>query len=306
MKQSSAKNLCLLFVAALIWGTAFVAQSVGMDHIGPFTFNAVRSLVGGIALIPVILLFNRRKSPERRETERANRKTLLLGGVCCGLALGVASCLQQVGIQYTTVGKAGFITALYIVIVPILGLFFHKKVGAKLWISVVVAILGLYLLCMSGSLRLSWGDFLVLLCALCFSAHIMVIDYFSPKVDGVEMSCIQFFVAAVFSAVLMLAVEGVPDPHAVAISWMPILYTGVLSSGVGYTLQIIGQKGVNPTVASLVLSLESVISVLAGWVILGQSMSSREILGCVLMFGAIILAQLPERKKKIQLNEKNA
>lgn len=306
MKQSSAKNLCLLFVAALIWGTAFVAQSVGMDHIGPFTFNAVRSLVGGIALIPVILFFNRRKSPERRQTERANRKTLLLGGVCCGLALGVASCLQQVGIQYTTVGKAGFITALYIVIVPILGLFFHKKVGAKLWISVVVAILGLYLLCMSGSLRLSWGDFLVLLCALCFSAHIMVIDYFSPKVDGVEMSCIQFFVAAAFSAVLMLAVEGVPDPHAVAISWMPILYTGVLSSGVGYTLQIIGQKGVNPTVASLVLSLESVISVLAGWVILGQSMSSREILGCVLMFGAIILAQLPERKKKIQLNEKNA
>lgn len=306
MKQSSAKNLCLLFVAALIWGTAFVAQSVGMDHIGPFTFNAVRSLVGGVALIPVILFFNRRKSPQRRQTERANRKTLLLGGVCCGLALGVASCLQQVGVQYTTVGKAGFITALYIVIVPILGLFFHKKVGVKLWVSVVVAILGLYLLCMSGSLRLSWGDFLVLLCALCFSAHIMVIDYFSPKVDGVQMSCLQFFVAGIFSAVLMLAVEGVPDPHAVAISWMPILYTGVLSSGVGYTLQIIGQKGVNPTVASLVLSLESVISVLAGWVILNQSMSAREVLGCVLMFGAIILAQLPERRKKARLNETNA
>lgn len=306
MKQSSAKNLCLLFVAALIWGTAFVAQSVGMDHIGPFTFNAVRSLVGGVALIPVILFFNRRKSPQRRQAERANRKTLLLGGVCCGLALGVASCLQQVGIQYTTVGKAGFITALYIVIVPILGLFFHKKVGVKLWVSVVVAILGLYLLCMSGSLRLSWGDFLVLLCALCFSAHIMVIDYFSPKVDGVQMSCLQFFVAGIFSAVLMLAVEGVPDPHAVAISWMPILYTGVLSSGVGYTLQIIGQKGVNPTVASLVLSLESVISVLAGWVILNQSMSAREVLGCVLMFGAIILAQLPERRKKARLNETNA
>ena len=226
--------------------------------------------------------------------------------MCCGLALGVASCLQQVGIQYTTVGKAGFITALYIVIVPILGLFFHKKVGVKLWVSVVVAILGLYLLCMSGSLRLSWGDFLVLLCALCFSAHIMVIDYFSPRVDGVQMSCLQFFVAGIFSAVLMLAVEGVPDPHAVAISWMPILYTGVLSSGVGYTLQIIGQKGVNPTVASLVLSLESVISVLAGWVILNQSMSAREVLGCVLMFGAIILAQLPERRKKARLNETNA
>lgn len=306
MNQFPAKNLFLLFVTAFIWGTAFVAQSVGMDHIGPFTFNAVRSLIGGIALLPVILLFNRRKSPAQRQAERANRKTLLLGGVCCGLALGVASCLQQVGMQYTTVGKAGFITALYIVIVPILGLFLHKRVGAKLWVSVVVAILGLYLLCMSGSLRLAWGDFLVLLCALCFSVHIMVIDYFSPKVDGVAMSCIQFFVAAVFSAVCMLAVEGVPDPQAVVISWMPILYAGVLSSGVAYTLQIIGQKGVNPTMASLVLSLESVISVLAGWIILGQSMSPREILGCVLMFGAIVLAQLPERKKNVRLNEKNA
>ena len=298
MNQFPAKNLFILFLTAFIWGTAFVAQAVGMDHIGPFTFNAVRSLVGGIALIPVILVFNRVKSQERRQAERANRKTLLLGGLACGLALGVASCLQQVGIQYTTVGKAGFITALYIVIVPILGLFFRKKVGAKLWISVVIAIVGLYLLCMSGSLRLEKGDFLVLLCALAFSVHIMVIDYFSPKVDGVQMSCIQFFVAALFSGVCMLAGEGVPDPHAVAISWMPILYAGVLSSGVAYTLQIIGQKGVNPTVASLVLSLESVISVLAGWVLLHQSMSPREVTGCLLMFLAIILAQLPERTKK--------
>ena len=298
MNQFPAKNLFLLFLTAFIWGTAFVAQAVGMDHIGPFTFNAVRSLVGGIALIPVILVFQRFKSPERRQEERANRKTLLLGGLSCGLALGVASCLQQVGIQYTTVGKAGFITALYIVIVPILGLFFRKKVGVKLWVSVVIAILGLYLLCMSGSLRLEKGDFLVLLCALAFSVHIMIIDYFSPKVDGVQMSCLQFFEAAVCSGVCMLAGEGIPDPHAVAISWVPILYTGVLSSGVAYTLQIIGQKGVNPTVASLVLSLESVISALAGWVLLSQSMSPREVTGCLLMFLAIILAQLPERKKQ--------
>lgn len=298
MNQFPAKNLFLLFLTAFIWGTAFVAQSVGMDHIGPFTFNAVRSLVGGLALIPVILVFNRRKSPARRQTERANRKVLLLGGVCCGLALGVASCLQQVGMQYTTVGKAGFLTALYIVIVPILGLFFRRKAGAKLWVSVAIAIVGLYLLCMSGSLRLQLGDFLVLLCALAFSVHIMVIDHFTTQVDGVQMSCIQFFVAAAFSAVCMLFTEGVPDPGAVAISWVPILYAGVLSSGVGYTLQIVGQKGVNPTAASLVLSLESVISVLAGWVILGQSMSPREILGCVLMFCAILLAQIPDRKKR--------
>lgn len=298
MNQFPAKNLFLLFLTAFIWGTAFVAQSVGMDHIGPFTFNAVRSLVGGLALIPVILVFNRRKSPARRQTEGANRKVLLLGGVCCGLALGVASCLQQVGMQYTTVGKAGFLTALYIVIVPILGLFFRRRAGAKLWVSVAIAIVGLYLLCMSGSLRLQLGDFLVLLCALAFSVHIMVIDHFTTQVDGVQMSCIQFFVAAAFSAVCMLFTEGVPDPGAVAISWVPILYAGVLSSGVGYTLQIVGQKGVNPTAASLVLSLESVISVLAGWVILGQSMSPREILGCVLMFCAILLAQLPDRKKR--------
>ena len=298
MNQFPAKNLFLLFLTAFILGTAFVAQSVGMDHIGPFTFNAVRSLVGGLALIPVILVFNRRKSPARRQTEGANRKVLLLGGVCCGLALGVASCLQQVGMQYTTVGKAGFLTALYIVIVPILGLFFRRKAGAKLWVSVAIAIVGLYLLCMSGSLRLQLGDFLVLLCALAFSVHIMVIDHFTTQVDGVQMSCIQFFVAAAFSAVCMLFTEGVPDPGAVAISWVPILYAGVLSSGVGYTLQIVGQKGVNPTAASLVLSLESVISVLAGWVILGQSMSPREILGCVLMFCAILLAQLPDRKRR--------
>lgn len=298
MNRYPAKNMFLLFVTALIWGVAFVAQSVGMDHIGPFTFNTVRSALAGIVLIPIVYLFNRGKDSERIQDERTNRKVLLIGGIACGLALGVASCLQQVGIQFTTVGKAGFITALYIVIVPILGLFFRKKVGGKLWISVAVAILGLYLLCMNGSLHLGKGDLLVLLCALCFSIHIMVIDYFGPKVDGVKMSCIQFFVAAAFSSVCMLAVEGLPDPKAIAMSWMPILYTGILSSGVGYTFQIIGQKGVNPTVASLVLSLESVISVLAGWLILRQSMSYREVIGCVLMFGAIVLAQLPERKKK--------
>ena len=191
MNQFPAKNLFLLFLTAFIWGTAFVAQSVGMDHIGPFTFNAVRSLVGGLALIPVILVFQPPQEPGAPPDRAGNRKVLLLGGVCCGLALGVASCLQQVGMQYTTVGKAGFLTALYIVIVPILGLFFRRKAGAKLWVSVAIAIVGLYLLCMSGSLRLQLGDFLVLLCALAFSVHIMVIDHFTTQVDGVQMSCIS-------------------------------------------------------------------------------------------------------------------
>ena len=297
MKSLPPKNLFILFLTAFIWGTAFVAQSVGMDHIGPFAFNAVRSYVGGIALIPVILFFNSRKTAEQRQTEQANRKTLILGGVCCGTALAVASLFQQVGIQYTTVGKAGFITALYIVIVPILGVFFHKKVGMKLWVSVVIAIVGLYLLCMTGSFALQLGDLLILICAFCFSGHILVIDYFSPKVDGVQMSCIQFFTAAVLSTVAMLFVEGMPTVQDVLLSWIPVLYCGVMSSGVAYTLQIIGQKGVNPTIASLVMSLESVIAVLAGWIILGESMSSREIMGCVLMFAAIILAQLPDKKE---------
>ena len=297
MKQLPAKNLFILFLTAFIWGTAFVAQSVGMDHIGPFAFNAARSFVGGVALIPVIFFFDRFKTAEQKAEEKANKKILLLGGVCCGLALGVASCLQQVGIKYTTVGKAGFITAMYIVIVPILGLFLGKKVGLKLWISVVIAIAGLYLLCMSGSLTLQKGDLLVILCAFAFSVHIMVIDHFSPLTDGVKMSCIQFFVAGLVSLIPMFIAEGAPAPVDLLRSWMPVLYCGVLSSGVAYTLQIIGQRGVNPTIASLVLSLESVISVLAGWAILHQTMSGREILGCVLMFAAIILAQLPDRRE---------
>ena len=300
MKQLPAKNLFLLFLTAFIWGTAFVAQAVGMDHIGPFTFNAARSFVGGLALIPVILFFDRFKTAEQKETERNGRQILILGGICCGVALGVASCLQQVGIKYTTVGKAGFITALYIIIVPILGLFLKQKVGLRLWGSVAIAIIGLYLLCMTGSLHLQKGDFLVLLCAFAFSIHIMVIDHFSPKVDGVKMSCIQFFVAGVLSSSAMLLWEGTPGFHNLVISWMPILYAGVLSSGVAYTLQIIGQKGVNPTIASLVLSLESVISALAGWFILKQGMSPREVVGCVLMFISIILAQLPEKENSCQ------
>lgn len=298
MNHLSVRNLFLLFLAAFIWGTAFVAQAVGMEHIGPFAFNASRSFVGGIALLPVIALFDRLKSPEKRAEEKANRKTLLIGGLCCGVVLCVAANLQQVGIQYTAVGKAGFVTALYIVIVPILSLFLGRKAGAKLWVSVVIAVVGLYLLCMTGSLRLEKGDFFVLLCAFGFSVHILVIDHFSPKVDGVKMSCIQFFVAGILSAVWMLFTEGMPALHDIAISWGPILYAGILSSGVAYTLQIVGQKNVNPTLASLILSLESVFSVLAGWVVLHQSLSARELLGCLLMFGAIILAQLPDRKKK--------
>lgn len=299
------KNSLILLLTATIWGIAFVAQSVGMDYVGPFTFNCVRSLLGGLVLIPCILILEKFHAGKTSETQEVSspeqnskdRKTLLLGGLCCGIALCIASSLQQIGIMYTTVGKAGFITACYILIVPIMGLFFHKKCGILVWIGVLLAVAGLYFLCITENLAIEKGDLIVFLCAIVFSVHILIIDYFSPKTDGVKMSCIQFLVSGLICSVPMMLFEK-PQLHQLLAAWQPILYAGVMSCGVAYTLQIVGQKGMNPTVASLILSLESVISVLAGMVILHQNLSAREILGCVLMFAAILLAQLPQPSRK--------
>lgn len=296
----------LLLLTAAIWGVAFVAQSVGMDYVGPFTFNTVRSLLGGIVLIPCIVLLKRINVGSKDTAGAAEhasgdpagqRKVLLTGGVACGVLLCIASNLQQFGIMYTSVGKSGFITAMYIVLVPVLGIFLKKKAGIKIWCSVAIAVGGLYLLCMTDSgFSIQKGDLLLLLGAVMFSFHILTIDYFSPKVDGVKMSCIQFFTCGILSMVCMFLFEQ-PQIGAILQAWMPIVYAGVLSCGVAYTLQIVGQKGMNPTVASLILSMESVISVIAGWLILHQKLSGRELLGCVLMFAAIILVQLPERER---------
>lgn len=291
------KNGIMLVLTAFIWGTAFVAQSVGMDYLGPFTFNGVRSLIGGAALLPCIWLFQKGKGKATEKPSRGARKELIAGGIACGLLLFAASSLQQIGIQYTTAGKAGFITAFYIVIVPVLGIFLHKKIGWKVWGAVAIALAGLYFLCITEKFAVGKGDILIFLCALVFSIHILVIDYFSPKVDGVKMSCIQFFVCGIVSLPPMFFTE-TPKIGAIVEGWAPLLYAGVLSCGVAYTLQIIGQKNVNPAVASLILSLESCFSVLAGWMVLGEKLSMRESVGCVLMFGAIILAQLPDRKKE--------
>lgn len=288
----------ILLLTATIWGVAFVAQSVGMEYVGPFTFNCVRSIIGGLVLIPCIWFLNRRnQKPEHKteEQQRHDRKILLTGGVLCGLCLFAASNFQQFGIRYTTVGKAGFITACYIVIVPVLGIFLKKKCSRLIWLSVAMAVAGLYLLCITESFSIGTGDILVLVCAFLFSLHILVIDHFSPLTDGVKMSCIQFFVCGILSGIAMLLTEQ-PRLTDIFQAWLPILYAGVLSCGVAYTLQIVGQKDMNPTVASLILSLESCISVLAGWLILGQKLSGREFLGCLIMFAAIILAQLPNRK----------
>lgn len=221
----------------------------------------------------------------------------LIGGCCCGLAICTASMFQQYGIQYTTVGKAGFITTLYIIIVPIMGLFFGKKVRRIVWAGAALAAAGMYLLCVNETLSLNKGDLLVFICAVIFSIHILVIDYFSPKADGVKLSCIQFFVAGIICTIGAFLVE-TPTWSALVSGAVPVLYAGVMSCGVAYTLQIIGQRNLDPTVASLILSLESVVSVLAGWVILNQIMSSKEIFGCVLVFAAVILVQLPEKKRQ--------
>lgn len=296
MKKGTMKNSLLLLLTASIWGVAFVAQSVGMDYVGPFTFNAVRFLLGGTVLLPFLMLRSAGKYKGETKAERAARyRVTLIGGICCGIALSSASLLQQMGIQRTTVAKAGFITALYIIIVPILGLFFRKSVRKLIWVSVALAIAGMYLLCIKESFSVNTGDFFVFLCALVFSVHILVIDYFSPKADGVALSCIQFYTSSVICGIGMTLLE-TPSFEAICSGWMPILYAGILSCGVAYTLQIIGQKGMDPTVASLILSLESVISLIAGWALLGQALSPREIGGCVLVFIAIIMAQLPERK----------
>ncbi len=300
MSKINWKNPLMLLTTAIIWGVAFVAQSVGMEYIGPFTFNFVRNMIGGFVLIPCIWFLNKWKAKEgvvENVEQKQDKKTLLLGGICCGIALCLASNMQQIGIQYTTVGKAGFITALYIIIVPIMGIFLKKKCGIQIWISVVIALAGFYLLSVKEGFKLEAADTYLLCSAVLFSIHILVIDYFSPKVDGVKMSCIQFFVCSILSGIMMLFTE-TPTIHDIFAAWMPILYAGVLSCGVAYTLQIVGQKDFNPTIASLILSLESVFSALAGWLILHQALSKREVVGCVLIFCAILLAQIPWKKKK--------
>lgn len=288
------KNAFMLFLTAFIWGTAFVAQSVGMDHLGPFGFNGIRSLIGGVALLPCIYILGK---INKNSNEKGDVKTLVTGGVCCGLALFAASSMQQIGIQYTTAGKAGFVTAFYIVLVPVIGIFLGKKTGWKIWLAVALALAGLYFLCITESFRVGRGDIYVFIGALLFTVHILVIDYFAPRTDGVKMSCIQFFVAGILSMFPMAAFE-TTTVEGIMRSWGPLLYAGVLSCGVAYTLQIIGQKNMNPTVASLILSLESCISVLAGWAILGEQLSVREGVGCILMFAAIVLAQIPEKQSK--------
>lgn len=293
MKKNKLSGVFMLTLTALIWGTAFVAQSVGMNYIGPFTFAGTRYMIGAVVLLPVIMF---RNSIYSNKGPFHNRKTLLFGGICCGSVLCIASGLQQVGIIYTTVGKAGFITAIYVVLVPLLGIFLKKNCPKKIWYCVICAFIGLYLLCMTDRIdNINIGDIIIFLGSIGFAVHILVVDYFSPRCDGVKLSCLQFFFAGFFSFIIMFFFE-TPNFKDVLSAWFPIIYTGMFSCGIAYTLQIIAQKNVEPTLASLLMSLESVFAVLAGWVLLDQHLSGKEILGCILMFAAIIYANIPDQK----------
>ncbi len=300
------RNSFILALTAFIWGISFVAQSEGGDAIGPYSFNCIRSFIGAIFLVGIISVTDNAGLTKKPITKE-EKKVLLKGGISCGIILCIATNLQQMGIYLgTPSGKAGFLTACYILLVPILGLFFKKKCGANVWFGVFITLIGLYLLCIDGAFYIQLSDLLVMICAVCFSIHIMVIDHYSPLVDGLRMSCIQFFVTGILTAVPMIFVDmrGSGDISNWLINfkdmgaWISLLYAGIFSCGIAYTLQIIGQKGVNPTIASLIMSLESVFSVLAGWIILKEKLTLKELLGCLFIFIAVCLAQLPSKTNK--------
>ena len=314
MNTNTFRNSLLLFLTACIWGLSFVAQSKGMENVGPLTFNGVRSLLGALVVFPIVCyrLQLRKKNESVAENAKEENKEspdglpvklTLIGGILCGIAYTAASTLQQYGVAYTTVGKAGFITTLYIIFVPILGIFIKKKVPKIVWFAAAMAAVGMYLLCMTERFALTPGDTLVFLCAIVFAVHILVIDYFSPKTEGVILSCMQLFVCGVVCTVGAFIFEN-PTWQQVQTGALPILYAGVLSCGVAYTLQIIGQKGINPTIAALIMSLESVVAALAGYFAFrigflkaDQTLTLRQVIGCVIVFAAVILVQLPIGKK---------
>ena len=307
LKQEQKKQLVaslLLTFAAFIWGSAFVAQSEALDILGQFTFLASRSYLGVLTLIPVSFFIYKKGQKngvgDHNEYKTFFSKKLLLGGALCGTVLFAASALQQVGIISSGVGKSGFLTTLYILAVPLLGVFLKRKIKPFMWVCIALGIAGMYFLCVSETSALNFGDLMLILCAVCFGVHIMVIDHFVKVVDGVRLSLVQFFICGTLSLIAALIFEDI-DFRIIGEAFVSIFYAGVMSSGVAYTLQIVSQKNLNPTVACLIMSLESVFAALSG-AVFGERLTSNEIFGCVLVFIAIILAQLPV--ENIRLNKK--
>lgn len=295
----------MLLCSAVIWGLSFVAQSVGMESVESFTFNGIRTLLGSFVLIPLILFREKKAVPNDKSLKKRENKSLLKAGFSCGILLFFATNIQQFAFKYTTVGKIGFITALYMIIVPIIGIFMKKRVRNVVWFCAALGSFGLYLLCCgSESFSFGYGESLTLICAIIFAIHILIIDHFAPFVDNVKLSSMQFLVSGTLSIICMFIFEKPNLPSIISV-WPAILYTGIMSCGVAYTFQIVGQKHTDPSVASILLCFESVFAVIFGWMILNETLTTNEIIGCLLMFAAIIIAQLPERKKvKISAYEK--
>ena len=286
----------LLLITALIWGCAFVAQSVAMDHLGPFTFCAARFLLSGLALVGFLLVRRALGYNEGRGMnigkKRMRRNDGIFGGIVCGIFLFLGAVLQQIGIQYTTTGKAGFLTALYIILVPIYSILLGRAPKRKVWAAAAIALFGMYLLCMEERFGLSRGDMFCVFCALAFPLQILSVEIFAQRTDPVFLSCVQFLTVAAITSVMALILED-PDAGALKAALVPLLYAGFMSGAVAYTLQVVGQEKMrNPSAASLIMSLESVFAALAGWIILHQTMTPRKIIGCAVMFAAIILAQI--------------
>lgn len=305
MDKKAKKSALLLFTTAVIWGVAFVCQSKGMDYMGPLTFMASRNILAALFLLPLVVASVKKGNIRLRKN--------ILGGIVCGVVLVAADFCQQYGITMTTVGKAGFITTLYIIFTPILGIFVHKKIGLKIWLCAFAAMAGMYLICITDSFSIGRGDTFVFICAVLFAVHILVIDRYVTDKNGVVLSCVQFFTCSAISGVLSLVFEA-PKPSQIADGIIPVLYAGLISSGIGYTLQTIGQKGLSPTIAALILSLESVISAVAGYfaykvgiLTTDQTLTLRQIIGCAVVFAAVIAVQLPDINfKRRTVNDKNS
>lgn len=295
MKNQIKGSLCLL-CATIIWGSAFIAQSVGMELIGPFTFQVIRCFLAVLFLVPVTFLFDAKIGARASAAKWKNRQ-LWKAGLICGSALFVAASLQQIGLIYTDVGKAGFLTAMYIVLVPVLGLFLKRKPPKSAIFSIILAVIGLYLLSCMGVTQINKGDIYLMGCALAYAVQITCIDHLAAELDGLRLNCIQSIVVTVLSVPFMLATETI-DVGNIQACWLPLCYAGIASMGIAYSMQIIGQQHMEPTAASLIMSLESVIAALCGWLILHETMTGWELLGCGLVFAAVVISQLPEKRPK--------
>ncbi len=296
MLSAKVKSDFILLLAAIIWGFAFVAQRVGMDYVGPFTFNGVRFSLGVLVLLPFLL--TNRRNPEKSKPYPEKNWVLIIGSLVTGLFLFGGVSLQQVGLQTTTAGKAGFLTGLYVIFVPLIGIFFHHKTGIFVWLGVVLSAVGLYFLSITKNFSINHGDLLVLACAVVFSGHVLMISWLSPKMDSYRLAAIQFAVCAILNLIVAFSVESV-QVSTILEAALPIAYGGILSVGVAYTLQVIAQQKAHPAHASIILSLEAVFAAIGGWLILNEHLTNRSLFGCFLMMAGMIIVQIyPERRKQ--------